>query len=345
MRNANDLQSLSAGRAIYNELSIVCILLLGILIALRSRPLLQKGSRRLTPIHAFTLLLFVSAILLVFIENLFNSGIGFPTTASCLTASVLDMVFYFVGKLAIHLFLLERVRLVRSASHPSRLRDWTWTVPIAVLGAGFMSLAVVAFYFLYHRLEPSSGSCSLGFPPVVTVLLLVYDAVISVALTSLFIYLLWSAGRRLVISAPPSPRRASPTSFESRVVKYKFWRVQTAAVLSDEELALDNVPSQPSPGSGHRVPTGVADVTTTAARSEVMQRLMRRTLIGAVLIFAGMLVNMATLVAYHGLERDWLCFTICTLDTVWCACVAFWLTERGSEEQRSQQGSAGSGRS
>lgn len=230
----------------------------------------------------------------------------------------LPQVFYFGSKLAMHLFLLERVRIVRRATHRRRWRDWTWTAPVTILGVGFSSLAIVAFRFLWHRLN--GDVCSLGFPPVVTVILLVYDFLISAMLTCMFLWLLWSAHRRpFTISAPSATSASSYQSSTSSATPSEMTKSEVLAVTtqSDEESAMGKErPTRaqaPSPGSDR------------------IAKLMRRTLIAAVLMFLPMLINMAVIVAYSGLETDWLCFTVCTLDVTWCSCVASWLTEKKEE--------------
>lgn len=329
MRLARRLESFSTavahtnsknGRAIYCAIGTLCLLLIGVLFGIRLRHLLGRNIRNLTPIRALTLALYTTALLLIYIELILSTNSLIASNpAACLAGTILDIGFFFAFKLLLHLFLLERVRLTRAATHQNRLRDWTWTIPMAVLGSGFAALGVAGFRFLYHGYD--GDTCSLGFPDAVAVSLLTFDIAISISLTGLFVWLL-RAPFRLQAQPPPARLRNDPqnASFSSANLKRLCIRIRgldTNSSDNDSDLNASG-PAFTTPRNSFSNPS--------------MNLLIKKTLIGALLVYAPFVTNLAFLVTFRGMEKDWICFVACTVDTTWCVCVTHWLT--GNPEER-----------
>ncbi|OCH85107.1 hypothetical protein OBBRIDRAFT_763424 [Obba rivulosa] len=143
---------------------------------------------RILVIMAFILswsFLFSSAVIIQ------GSGLTYSETV-CSLGVINCIVFYTSSKVAIYLFLLEKVHVVWSLN-PSA---WRFRSPMYILGLTFVSLyglvAVVAIIgrVAYFR---EDGSCVIGLKRAATISLLTYDLTINIVFTALFLWPIYRA--------------------------------------------------------------------------------------------------------------------------------------------------------
>lgn len=216
-------------------------------------------------------------------------------------------------------------------------------VPITVLGFGAISLGVVAFRFLRHKLANDGADgveCSIGFPDIVAVVLLTYDVVMSGGLTALFVYLLLQARRDVAhatsgdigviegSSATPTPKRMSRVGSLAASLK-ECWKCRGGQVRVEEFHPIQEPVIEES-GVVATMDEGVAEFLSwdfsaasppdslqlpTKPQKDRVMNLIWRTLIGACLFCVPFTINLAILVTLGGLEKSWTCFIVCTLDS------------------------------
>jgi len=300
-----------------------------------------KAHKR-TPLNFIILTLYINAMLLLFVELLFSSGITFTDSTTCTATGILDTLFFFATKVLLQLFLLERLRISRRALY-DRWKDPLYVFPLSLLGVGFIVLAVVGFRWLWHVYSdgssvgggPGEGTCAIGFPNGVAIALLTFDVCVSIGVTGLFLWVLQDATKAFRnVSAVSTDMDMNLNTFQqqeevfpmsefgetgsSRSSSWKKTFVNTsinsaAAVVKEEEeeeeFGRSNTPPQIRSYGDERV-----------------IRLIKKSMIGAVITYIPFSINLAMLVSLGGLEAGWFCFVMCTLDTTCCVCVVHWLT-------------------
>jgi hypothetical protein len=310
---------LATGRIAYTVIGLLCLILISSLLGLKIAQVFSFSSsptaRKLTPLNLVIFALYIDAILLLFVELLFSSGITFANAATCRATGVLDTLFFFASKVLLQLFLLERLRIARRALH-DRWRDPLYVVPLAVLGAGFVILAIVGFRWLLHvheaDMSTASGTCAIGFPNGVAAALRSFDIFVSIGVTALFLWVLRDAMRaskegsvsRVLGRVASRSEAAQNRRSWKKLTKTDVTRVQSIEMVDagNEFVSLGSEES----------------LTQQQARSygdERVIRLIRKSLIGAMITYVPFSINLAMLVSLKGTEQGWFCFIICTLDS------------------------------
>lgn len=243
-------------------------------------------------------LLYTFAIAFVATAAILQSGLDLSTLASCRAAIYTCLVFYVGSKVLVQLFLVERAHAVRYRLKRRR-QDWVWLASVAIIVLGFGTIAVVAFIYPFAEIG-DDFKCRIGVPTKVTVPLIIYDILINVALTAVFVVLLQPLLR--------------------------FQQQQKAIGI---HLADDNDNTQiksPVPHLRDRLPSTESDIELTASTSQPSPRidahptvnslkmLVYKSLAGAVAIMLPTVINLGLLFRWRGQEQGWLCFTLCTLD-------------------------------
>ncbi|OCL05032.1 hypothetical protein AOQ84DRAFT_414522 [Glonium stellatum] len=282
-------------RTIYTIISLLCMLLLASMLGFRAKQLRSNNLLEMNFIRLIIVILYMLAIVFVIAAAIVESGLGLYTFAICRTAIFICLVFYVSSKVSMYIFLVERAHALR-APYLRRTHDWVWLAGMIVVASGFGTIAVFAFVYPLTDLATTDGKCHIGLPLKVTIPLLSFDAIINLALTGVFIYLLQpllSFGG-LSNTSPLWPNKL--TSCIRRVLKIKE--------------RLDSDYSSP--------------INRNFLKS--IEALLWKSLIGSVLVTLPTVANLGLLYHMKGRELGWLCFTICTIDVTWAVCVIHWLT-------------------
>lgn len=177
---------------------------------------------------------------------------------------------------------MERAHAIR-APFVRRTSDWIWLSGMFVTAAGFGSIAICAFLWPIAELSPKDGRCRIGLPFKVTIPLLTFDVTINTALTAMFIYLMKPLLRF---------RGAGGTSSAGNRITKGIWRIL----------------------SNSKRPHGEEMYPMNQNFHKSIEALLRRSLIGSVLVMVPTVGNLAVLFSMKGRELGWLCLTICTVD-------------------------------
>jgi hypothetical protein len=184
-----------------------------------------------------------------------------------------------------YIFLTERAHALR-APFIRRVRDWIWVLSISCIALGFGSISIFAFIYPVVDISKHDGRCRIGLSTKVTIPLLIFDIIITIGLTAVFIHLLRPVLRA---SHDTSNRDHEP----SKLTRYlmRLWKTK------------EN--SQP-------VVQGTGPMN--GALIKAVEQLVWKSVIGAALVLLPTIVNLGLLWHLQGREQGWLCFTICILD-------------------------------
>jgi hypothetical protein len=105
---------------------------------------------------------------------------------SCRAAIYLGLVFYLGQKCCLYLFLVERSHIVK-ATVQSRFEDRVYLIRLTSVILGFATLVASTFRWHVSEFDRASGMCQIGITKVVTIALLVWDIIVNVFLTIIFL--------------------------------------------------------------------------------------------------------------------------------------------------------------
>jgi len=88
------------------------------------------------------------------------------------------LFFYFTTKIGIHLFLVERVYVIRGATGLSRKKDKMYWVNLGGL-IPYLIIAGLTFKFHFDKLD-TDGRCSIGIGREIVIIIISYDFIINV---------------------------------------------------------------------------------------------------------------------------------------------------------------------
>lgn len=247
------------------------------------RTLRVNQFRELTLTHLILYALYVDALLFVIATAVMNSGIGLTSHKICSAAICLCIAFYITSKVLMYYFLIERAHAVRGP-YMQRLTDWVWCLFMFVLLVGITILATLAF--LNPVIEWKGGKCHIGLPPKTSIVLCIYDIIINFSLTGVFLWLL----RPLLAFGRPTDVPIWKRCLIEKLASYA-WLMQ---------FRLPDIPAY--------------RLTLTREVVKARENLVRKTLIGTILVVIPTIVNLSILYVVGGKEMGWLCLTLCTSD-------------------------------
>ncbi|KAH7391127.1 hypothetical protein DE146DRAFT_663561 [Phaeosphaeria sp. MPI-PUGE-AT-0046c] len=226
-----------------------------------------------------------------------TAGLGLATEGQCYAAIRICIVMYATAKLALTLFLLERVRIIR-APFVERGRDPLWIIGATTTICGYtiiMGLELIAPQATNSRVD---GICRIGIQPHAAIAMLVLDTVLNVTLTSIFVWQLrpaiTSLPHRLSNHAPSRMRNCRLLSM-SRVLE---WKNSTYG------------------GAGR-------------STSENNVRLMIiRNIVGSILLLMNTIANNAIFLTWSFARMSHACFLMCLTDLVLGMLITHWLSMR-----------------
>ena len=186
-----------------------------------------------------------------------------------------------------YIFLTERAHALR-APYCRRLSDWVWLTSMTAIIVGFGCIAVVSFIYPIAEVSTKDGKCRIGLPLKVTIPLLAFDFTIIIGMTATFIYLLWPLLRF--------------NSGQASIRSYWLKSMRSAIPMMIKFTA-------------HSAENGERTNAKTTRSLEAIEQLVWKSLIGALLFLVPTIGNLSLLLHMQGRELNWLCFTICTLDS------------------------------
>ncbi|KAG9188524.1 hypothetical protein G6011_02447 [Alternaria panax] len=166
----------------------------------------QKSKTRVSDVLVFaqgfvcTAFLFATAIQI--------SGLGLQTDRQCHAAIRVCIAMYGTDKIALYLFLLERVHIVR-APFIDRIRDKLYVVGAILTTGGFIAIMAWQFVNPFAELDHQTGVCRIGIEPQAAMAIIVLDILINTVLTGIFV---WQLRPALGSAAPRMRSLASDTT-------------------------------------------------------------------------------------------------------------------------------------
>ncbi|RDW64084.1 hypothetical protein BP5796_10586 [Coleophoma crateriformis] len=218
-------------------------------------------------------------------------GYGTQANRPCKLARIICLVFYIGHKLPLYAFLVERTHAVRSVTR-RRLQDWFYISGMISVTLGFISIVVSLCIWDGWFYEPASGQCQIGFRLPVILALLVFDVMVNLWLTWVFVHYLRPYLTKGVLNAFV-PKGIGDLMI-SRVFK-------------------------------HATPNTDFDISFAIPQADLI-RVIRNTLIGCIAMCAATVANCLVLIILHSHEEVWMLFTFCTLDVTWTVLIINWLT-------------------
>ena len=168
------------------------------------------------------------------------------------------------------------------ANRHRRYQDPLYIATMSIVILGFGTIAIFAFIMPVVEISRNDGRCRIGLPFRVTLPLLIYDILMNLGMTALFVGLVWP------YLCEHGWRSYLPTSLGQCWIRLR-------------RLVNPRVPD----------PNAVSSGADPIAR---LERLIWKSLIASVAILISTVVNLAVLFRMDGRELAWLCFTICTVD-------------------------------
>jgi uncharacterized protein involved in cysteine biosynthesis len=165
-----------------------------------------------------------------------------------------------------------------------RTHNWIWIVGSTLTLSGFTAIGVGCFVSPIAEMSSIDGHCRIGIPQYITIPLVVYDVVLNILLTSVFVYLLSPLIRSGKLSM-----KAFPASRLTRCLGNMCSRSKsrTSLIQADQgnQLMIRRI-----------------------------ERLLLKTFVGSILVILPTVGNVTALSALGGRELGWLCLTTCTFD-------------------------------
>ena len=227
--------------------------------------------------------MYVNSLLFITAAAIMFNGPGLTSQEICKATIYLCIAFYVISKLLMCYFLIERVHAVRGP-YTTRLTDSVWCFFMVLLAVGIAAIASIAFY--KPVIEWAEGTCRFGLTPGLSIGLCIYDVVINFALTIIFVWLF-----------QPLLAFGRPTN----VPQWKQWMIRKVAPYA-KHMPLNFLEVLP-----YRQ-------TLTRELVNAREKVVKKTLVGSVLIVIPTVVNMTILYVDDGKELGWLCLTLCIID-------------------------------
>lgn len=214
----------------------------------------------------------ISACLLYFGHTIFNDP-------SCRAALYLGLVFYLGQKYCLYLFLVERTHIVK-ATLQSRSEDRVYLIGLTFVIIGYSTLAISMFLWHISNFDKNTAICHIGLVKPVAIALLVWDIIVNVFLTIVFLA-------------------------NCRQYMIKGLR---ASLLSPNMLDLLKRLTFYNESSN------VNEMIATTISQDTLIRVLRKALWGCLGVLASTVTNFAILLHFAGNEEVWVFFTFTTLD-------------------------------
>ncbi|PVI06433.1 hypothetical protein DM02DRAFT_492803, partial [Periconia macrospinosa] len=142
-----------------------------------------------TVIEVLILVQFIVSVGFVTAVAVMESGLGQETYAQCHASIRVCIGMYMAGKIALYVFLIERVHIVRAPFVP-RFRDPVWVIGVLVTAGGLGGITAYDYHGPKAELSHDSGLCSIGIVPNASIAIMAMDLFLGTVLTGMFIWIL-----------------------------------------------------------------------------------------------------------------------------------------------------------
>lgn len=336
-------------RTILSSTVIICVFLLGLALGTRVK---QVDFERFRFIHCLVVFLTWMTVFFTISVGVIGPGLGIRNAHQCRSSIIICIIFYLGGKMAMYQFLIERAHVIRSA-FLTRYHDRLWmtftTLNILCIG-GLLIVASLIPEFIFN---PETGTCNIGFNHYVAVVGITIDITFNLALTSVFIWLLWPVIRVRVLrpGAKPSKSMASKNTTASTFTD--------GPGVKSASSELENLPKTAAEQDRHE--SIAAILNRLGARTSTFHRRHRaarhqksfftsirtmlwRNIVGSTAMLAASMTNGVLFFVWHERPSAWLCLSLCVMDMSFGTLVVHWLSYGGStidsHPSRSQSTSA-----
>ncbi|KAF3926019.1 hypothetical protein ABW20_dc0108127 [Dactylellina cionopaga] len=129
---------------------------------------------------------YLDSWLFVFSSTVLNSAFGLRSSVTACNAGILLCLICYLTTKIIYFFLVEKVYIIRSKHKGPRRRDKMYLFNTIGMLFPYFIVIILTFVFRISELH-SDGECYIGLRLVANIPLLVFDVIINVYLTSLFL--------------------------------------------------------------------------------------------------------------------------------------------------------------
>lgn len=248
-------------------------------------------------------------------------GLHHATAASCKEAMYICLAFYCSTKVCVELFLIERAHAVRHKLK-RRLHDPVWLAFMFILICGFGAIAILAFIAPVGVVNRGDGQCRIGLPRKAVMLLMTYDILMNIALTGVFIVLLWPLLRF------QRARSAAQNSLKRTVSIFGLRSKTITSYQGDAVGSMSGNPSKSSDTSSEPV----VEPLIFDRDTQQLKELVFKSVFGTIIMMTATIFNLVFLFRYDGQEHGWICFMCCLLDVTWTVSVIHFITETKRED-------------
>ncbi|EAT81022.1 hypothetical protein HBI56_103170 [Parastagonospora nodorum] len=159
----------------------------------------------------------ITCMAFIFSVGINIAGLGLATDAQCYAVIRVCIALYMAAKIFLTLFLLERVRVVRSP-FIERKRDPIWIGGTIATVCSYLGVTAFEFIQPESELSRTDGLCRIGIQPNAAIGVIVLDTVFNVVLTIIFIQQLRPAASQITVDKPSFELgRKWPESFREDV--------------------------------------------------------------------------------------------------------------------------------
>ncbi|KAJ6276654.1 hypothetical protein J3E71DRAFT_403221 [Bipolaris maydis] len=235
------------------------------------------------------------AFLLAFVQ-----GSGLHGQTECQTALITCVVGFGGTKVALYLFLLERIRIVR-APFINRWRDPLYVGGGISFVSGFIAITGAQFATRIVVFPGGNGECSIGFRPPTSYLIVAVDVTANLALTGIFIWQLRPAVALQIPRMPSTANNAGGTN-DSNAEGIRLWI-----------------------RSVHK--------TVWGSHSSKLQVMLVRNVVGALIMLISSITFNILIASQDFARRGHVCMLLCLTDVTVCMLVTQYLTTRSVEQE------------
>ncbi|KAF1944610.1 hypothetical protein EJ02DRAFT_83860 [Clathrospora elynae] len=235
----------------------------------------------------------------VFAVAINAAGLGLATQSQCKAVIRTCILLYGASKIALYLFLLERVHIAR-APFVDRRRDWIYIIGVLLTVGGFVGIVAWELVNPMASMSPS-GECRIGIEAGAAVAVMVLDTVINLVLTVIFVWQLRPVMKWVTPAIPGYGNDATGTKRRISIQGFLGWTQDAPKLLR------------------------------TSSRPGLRVMLIRNIFGSSTLLVATMINNGLFLKCYFA-RMGHACLLMCLSDVVLGMLVTQWLTMRSVEE-------------
>ncbi|CAI6337263.1 unnamed protein product [Periconia digitata] len=242
--------------------------------------------------------LYFLAIVCAISITLVESGLGAKTRELCHAAAVICIVFGTGSKVTMYIFLLERIRVVRTPFVP-RQKDGLWIALMIIICGGFGGISILAYTTPAIELSYLDARCRIGLSPRTSLPFMGFFVAVNIILTSVLLWLM------------------KPMMTPHKLLSLRgIFGKSTGAKLNNWLGGLKGI----GRGNAARY-SGIQKKTL----SKNVRILLLKCFMGSLLVMLITIANMIHIYVMKGRQLDWLCLTVCMVDISLCVVILHWV--------------------